>query len=316
MFKKLSIVLFTLWIVVPALAYNLPEEDADALDNVVAAMNHTLNQESFRVHTHSNLEQWFEMPTGRTSVAVTQTISGDMYGQFRKADDTWSSSIVVDQQILSETEGFSQEIIMTTEMLLLDDVIYLRYSNVSPGYMQSTLPLDWIEFNERQSPRQYSGLAGMTEELLRLQLNPDNLTSQYAFAQLNAETVHTLEVVDLAFGNFQTYRLEINAQALFTSEFIVEALGLFGFESLGISVEELEFGISDDSLITYIFLMGLDDKLVYQFDTEMDITMSFNASVFGLDDVISVDQIATSTTRYYDFGETIEINEPLRGSDI
>ena len=316
MFKKVSIILFALWIAIPALAYNLPEEDADALDNIVAAINHTLNQDSFRVHTHTNMEQWFEMPTGRTNIAVTQTVSGDMYGQYRRVGDRWDSAVVVDQHILSETEGFNQEITMTNEMILLDEVIYLRYSDVSPSYMQSTLPQDWIEFNERRSPRQYSGLAGMTEDFLQVQLNPNGWASQYALGQLNTETVDTLEVVDLAFGNFQTYRLEINAQAIFTSEFIVELLGILNWESLGISVEDLQFGISDDSLITYTLLVGQDDKLVYQFNTEMNITMTFDASVFGLDEVLSVDQVATSTTRYYDFGETIEINEPTLGSDI
>jgi hypothetical protein len=310
MFKKVSIILLTFLLVLPVLAQDFAEQ----LNIVNAAIENTFNTSSFRIENVSEVDQVIGMEISNTPMSITQTIDTEMEASFRNEDGAWDSSVVMYQDIVSDNNGMAVEITQTMEMILLDDVVYLRYSDLIPAYMESSLPTEWVELSEAKTNPQYLGLATIREEFFYTMLEPEMATMQFMIVGLTEETVTSIEMLESDDSAIEIYQLEINADAMLTPEYMSQMLGNFDLSALGVSMDDIEITLGDDTVMIYTFYIGVEDKLVHQLDSEVSMVINMDGLPAAMGGSLEIDQTATSTTYYLDYDAEVEIEKPELGN--
>jgi hypothetical protein len=277
------------------------DEELEWIDFVAEAYDNTADSDSFRVEYDQSTTQELSTGSGRSAVEVSNDISQAMTLEFERSDDGSTFSAVLEQTTTTDMSGQSTDIELTIEMVLFDDELYMRVSDVSPRSASSAFPDDWV--NVADEADRYPFLAAF---------NVDSITSLYDAPlglEIDEDTLLSIEELDsdeIDGQEMRVFEFEYDAEALFGSKVMAAFIDALSGMAQGVDVQDLIDQMAGDTEITYTVWINEEDMLVYRFDSVLNIDTTIEISGTEVDLV----QEAEASVYYSDFGEDFDIEEP------
>lgn len=310
MYRKTLAFLCLLLAIIPAFAQDLDSDQMSMLETISGALENTITQDSFIAETTAHHEQVITSPTADGDTVINQTVDEFATRVFESNDEGWNASVVLEQDILSASEAFELEIGQVIETILLDEVIFVRYSDMTPDYMQSSYPDEWMELSEAQEEPTYYGLLSLTDNYFYGLLEPDKAIMPFAISGFNENTVVAVEMLESDSEDLEVYRVTMNPDVFLNTHFLSKVLGVFDFDAMGLSGEDVQLKIGEDTEIVYTLSVNVNGNLINKVESDTLFDFEFDASAFGLEGIMSFELDTISRTVLADFDETNEITGP------
>lgn len=305
MIKQFFVVLISLILVLPVLAQNLSDNEHSYLDEITSAMEVTFEAGTYRLEGGQVLNQYLEF----AGTEMTQELIQNMEGEFVILDGSQSALMILEQELAQELNGQEAEIVLTMEMLVNGDGLYLQVTDVAPSELEAIYPDEWILLGS-SSAIEYPGLAGINAEQMNQLVKAESLVTPLVNMNEVASDVEMLDDEEIDDMIMTVYHVIANPELVFSDEYMDTVSGLFNFEALGIDPSVMDFEIGDDAVIEYTFYIGQEDGFLYRMESELVLEMTLDGTPLGIPQDIVIEQEVSAEFNLFDFGADIELPIP------
>ncbi|MEO1286833.1 MAG: hypothetical protein AAFV93_03625, partial [Chloroflexota bacterium] len=261
---------------------------------------------TFSVEGVQTITQNMDMGGMELDQEIVQEVRGDYINE--NGTEQYVYFILV--QTLDQDTGLQAlELELTQEILINEEGLYVRFSDIEPALLVNLYPQEWVDFEEA-APK-YDGLAAINPEQFLTFTDSQQTTMPFASFTDAIINLETLDGVEIDGQMMDVYQTQLDTTIVFSEESIDESLGLFNLDALGLSPDMIDISVDEDSVIEYIFYIGQDDGLLHRVSSIVDMDMLFDGEALGLGiDELVLSQQFEQSFDYFNFNEPITLPDP------
>lgn len=309
--KRLLTGLLLLVLVAPLFAQDaaLTDAELELVEYVSNATTNTLALSSYTASGTMSITQHIEPESATPGIAevnqeVEQTINGQM---LMSEDGEISANMVIEQNIVMTLTGQPEtNITQTIEIVVFDGNLYLRFSNLSP-LLENLFPQDWVNLNE--NPNAFPG-----SEVIVADQYVQAIQASLALP-LSEELINSIEELAEETMDGQTMRvfqMDINPVALFASEEMGTAMGMFNMQAMGVTTEEAMIAFGEKMQMQLLLYVGVEDELVHYQETYITVDELDMSGMMNQTTPVYLSQEITTAITYSDFNAPVTIEAPIQ----
>jgi hypothetical protein len=280
----------------------LTEDEQELLVFASDAFEATVAQDGFAVTSTNHIVQNIVATTSAGSTTSLQKIDQEISGQLQMKP-TSAASMQLHQVLDINTNGQSQTLDQTVEMILLPDAFYMRFPSTQPLFAGASFPKNWVNLIENPNAFPGSNLINaeqylnMVQSQLQYQLDE---TTVVAITELASETVDGIDL--------RVIEIQLDFEVLMQSEQMRAAMGILNFEQMGLDVDKFLESMDAENMIITVWI-NPDDNLIYQQTSQMDMTMQIGNLFPGITSG-TLNQHLEQSTVYGSYNEAFTIEAP------
>ncbi len=280
-------------------------DELEMIDYMQTALENFAVQTSFNMTGTQTITQTLSANVDGSKITVDQTFDQGITGsvQYVTADSV-AAEIEINQYITSTIPNQPlTEITQLMGIIIVDDLFYMRVSEVSPPEMAALYPQGWVNISENPNAIPGANLIN-TDQYVNMLNSP----AAYSLTPDTVEAIKELPEEEIDGETLRVFHITLDLQALFATGDLDLVFSAFDMSQLGVETNDLLEKMRDKAQVEMTAWVT-SDNMIYRIDSTMIFASIVENLVPGVD-VAAIDQAVISSFLYSDFGADFDITAP------